>query len=137
MTFTFTFLILVAKSEQIRTLLVVQWLIICLAMQGMRVCSLVSELRSQCVCVCALLLSHVQLFVTPWTVDCQASLSMEFSRQEYWSGLPFLPPGNLPDPGIDPASPASTALAGRFSTAVPPGKSIRSHKSQGNLAHIP
>ena len=44
--------------------------------------------------------SHVQLFVTPWTVAHQAPLSMRFSRQEYWSGLPFPPPGELPDPGI-------------------------------------
>ena len=49
----------------------------------------------------------------------QGSLSMEFARQEHWSGLPFLPPGNLPDPGIEPASPA---LAGRFFTTVPPGE---------------
>ena len=45
-------------------------------------------------------LSHVQLFATPWTVAYQAPPSMEFSRQEYWSGLPFLSPGDLPDPGI-------------------------------------
>ena len=45
------------------------------------------------------LISSVQLFVTPWTVACQASLSMEFSRQEHWSGLPFPSPGDLPDPG--------------------------------------
>ena len=48
------------------------------------------------------LLSRVQLFVTPWTVACEAPLSMEFSRQEYWSGLPFSSPGDLPDPGIEP-----------------------------------
>ena len=46
-------------------------------------------------------LSHVRLFSTPWTVAHQAPLSMGFSRQEYWSGLPFPSPGNLPDPGID------------------------------------
>ena len=51
-------------------------------------------------------LSHVQLFVTPWTIAHQAPLSMEFSRQEYWSGLPFLSPGGLPHPGIEPGSPA-------------------------------
>ena len=45
-------------------------------------------------------LSHVQLFVTPWTVDHQAPLSMKFFRQEHWSGLPFPLPGDLPDPGI-------------------------------------
>ena len=47
-----------------------------------------------------LLLSHVRLFVTPWTVACQAPLSMEFSRQEYWSGVPFPSPGDIPNPGI-------------------------------------
>ena len=51
-------------------------------------------------------LSCVQLFVTPWTVAHQAPPSMEFSRQEYWSGLPFPSPGDLPDPGIEPGSPA-------------------------------
>ena len=54
-------------------------------------------------------LSHVQLFVASWTVACKAPLSMEFSRQEYWSGLPFSPPGFLPDPEIEPESPASTS----------------------------
>ena len=51
-------------------------------------------------------LSCVKLFVTPWTVAYQASPSMGFSRQEYRSGLPFPPPGDLPDPGIEPRSPA-------------------------------
>ena len=51
-------------------------------------------------------LSHVPLFVTPWTVARQAPPSMEFSRQGYWSGLPFPSPGDLPDPGIEPWSPA-------------------------------
>ena len=46
-------------------------------------------------------LSHIQLFATPWTVAYQALLSMGFSRQEYWSGLPFPSPGDLPDPGIE------------------------------------
>ena len=62
----------------------------------------------------ACMLSPVQLFVTPWTVAHQAPLSMGFSRQEYWSGLPFPPPGDLPDPGIKPASLTSPALAGGF-----------------------
>ena len=53
----------------------------------------------------------------PMTVDHQAPLSMEFSKQEYWIGLPFLPPGDLPDPGIEPISLKSPALAGRFFTA--------------------
>jgi len=50
--------------------------------------------------------SHVRLFDTPWTVAYQASQSMGFSRQEYWSGLLFPSPGDLPDPGIKPGSPA-------------------------------
>ena len=55
-------------------------------------------------------LSRVQHFVAPWTVACQAALSMGFSRQEYQSGLPFPSPGDLPDPGIEPQSPVSPAL---------------------------
>ena len=50
-------------------------------------------------------LSHVQLFVAPWTIDYQVPPSMGFSRQEYWSGLPFPSPGDLPKPGIEPGSP--------------------------------
>ena len=60
-------------------------------------------------------LSHIQLFATPWAVSCQASLSMEFSRQEYWSGLPLPSPENLPYPGkvgIKAVSPTSPSLAG-------------------------
>ena len=60
--------------------------------------------------------SHVQFFATPWTVACQAPLPMGFSRQECWSGLPCLLPGDLPDPGIEPASLMSPALAGGFFT---------------------
>ena len=56
-------------------------------------------------------LSHVQLFATPWTVALQDPLSMGFSRQKYWSGLPFPSPGDLPDPGIKPRSPALQANA--------------------------
>ena len=54
--------------------------------------------------------SRVQLFVTLWTVDHQAPLSMGFSRQVYWSGLPLSPPGDLPNPGMESMSPASLAL---------------------------
>ena len=54
--------------------------------------------------MCAQSFSHAQLFETPWTVAHQATLSMEFSRQEYWSGLPCPPPGDLPNPGIEPRS---------------------------------
>ena len=58
--------------------------------------------------------TRVQLFVTLWTVAYHTPLSLGFSRQEYWSGLPFASPGKLPDPGIEPASLRSPALAGRF-----------------------
>ena len=58
------------------------------------------------------MLSRGQLFATPWTVAHQAPLSMEFSSQEYWSGLPFPLPGNLPHPGLEPVSAVSPALAG-------------------------
>ena len=61
-------------------------------------------------------------FVTPWTSALQVPLSMGFSRQKYWSELPFPPPGDLPDPGIKSVSPASPPLAGRFFTTEPPGK---------------
>ena len=60
--------------------------------------------------------SRIGLSVTPWTVACQAPLSMGFSRHEYWRGLSFPSPGDLPDPGIKPASPISPVLAGRFFT---------------------
>ena len=59
------------------------------------------------VCVCVLLLSCVQFFATLWTVAHQGSLSMDFSREEYWSGLPFPTPGDLPDQGIEPVFPVS------------------------------
>ena len=60
--------------------------------------------------------SCVQLFVTPWTVAHQAPLSMGFPRQEYCGGLPFPPPGDVPDPGIEPTSLMSPALASSFFT---------------------
>ena len=60
-------------------------------------------------------------FATPWTVACQVPLSMGFPRQEHWSGLPFLSPAEIPDPGIEPVSPA---LANEFLTTDPPGKSM-------------
>ena len=66
-------------------------------------------------------LSYVWLFATPWTVAHQALLSMGFPRQEYWSGLPFSSPGDLSDPGIEPACPA---LTGGCFTTEPPGKPI-------------
>ena len=64
-------------------------------------------------------LSRVRLFVTPWTVAHQMPLSIEFFRQEYWSGLPFPSPGDLPSPGIKPGSPTLQADA---LTSEPPGK---------------
>ena len=83
-----------------------------------------------CVCVCARTclhaqsLSHVQLFTNPWTVARQAPRSMEFSRQGYWSGLPFPSPRDLPNPGIEPVSPVFPALASRFFTTEPPRKPL-------------
>ena len=68
------------------------------------------------VCVCACALSPVWLFTMPWTLACQAPLSMGFSRQEYWSRLPWPPLGDLPDPGIEPGSLMSPALPGVFFT---------------------
>jgi len=67
-------------------------------------------------------LSCVQLFATLWTVVYQAPLSMEFSRQEHCSGLPCPPPGDLPDPGIEPACSTSSALASGFFPTSAPGK---------------
>ena len=61
-------------------------------------------------------LSRVRLFVAPWTVARQAPLSVGFSREEHWSGLPCPPPGDLPDPGIEPMTPVSSAMAGGFFT---------------------
>ena len=63
----------------------------------------------QHMCAHAQPLSRVWLIVTPWTIACEAPLSMEFSRQEYWSGLPFPSPGDLPDAGIEPGSPVLQA----------------------------
>ena len=72
-----------------------------------------------CVCVYAHMLSHfsfIRLFSTLWTVAHQDPLSMGFSRQEYWGGLPYPTPGDLPNPGIKPASVPFPTLAGRFFT---------------------
>ena len=63
-------------------------------------------------------------FEIPWTVAHQAPLSMGFSRREYWSGVPFLPPRDLPTQGIKPTSPAFPALTGRVFTPEPSGKPI-------------
>ena len=74
------------------------------------------------VCVC--LVSHVQLFANLWTVAHRAPLSMGCPRPEYWSGLPFPPPGDLPYLEIKPVS---SALAGRFLTTEPPGNPLQFH----------
>ena len=62
--------------------------------------------------------------MTPWTVTFQAPLSVGFSRQEYWSGLPFPLPGDLSDPGIELTSPVASALAGEFFTTEPPVRAM-------------
>ena len=75
--------------------------------------------------MCAQLPSLVGLFATIWTVACLSPLSMGFLRQEYCSRLPFPPPGDLPDPGIKPTSPASPASAGGFFITAPPRKPLK------------
>ena len=84
--------------------------------------------------------SRVRLFATPWTAPGQAPLSMGFFSQESWSGLPCPPPGDLPSPGVKPASVASPALAGKFFTtlgspalAIPPVKPKQPHKGLQSL----
>ena len=77
--------------------------------------------------LCAIL-SHVQLFVIPWTLAHQAPLSLEFSRQEYWNRFSFPSPGDLTNHGIKPKSPVSPALANTFFTSVPPGKPSKTMK---------
>ena len=84
-------------------------------------------------CVCAQPLSHVQRFATPGTAAHRGPLSMEFSRQEYWSELSFPSPGDLPDSGIGSASLAPSALAGKFLTTVTPGKPKQSSLSWFNF----
>ena len=82
--------------------------------------------------------SHVQLFATLWTVTCQAPLSTGFSKQEYWSGLPCPPPpGDLPDPGIEPASLTSPELAGRFFTTNATWEALPGLKHQLFTQHFP
>ena len=73
-------------------------------------------LSSRLVCCMLRRFSCVWLFATPWTVACQAPLFMGFLSQEYWRGLPCLPPGNLPKPGIEPVSLTSLAFTGQFFT---------------------
>ena len=68
--------------------------------------------------VCHFSFKSVQLFVTPWTVICLSSLPMEFSREEYWSGLPFPSPGDIPNPGVKPRS---FAMQAESLPSEPPG----------------
>ena len=77
-----------------------------------------------CLCVYVCVLSHVQLFATLWTAVHQAPLSMGYFRQEYWNGLPFPPPGDLPDPVNKLTSPASPALQTDSLPLEPPGKPV-------------
>ena len=97
-----------------------------------------SHLTSRCICHCRSsisapgphppwvsmlsLISHVRLCVTPWIIACKPPLPMAFSRQGYWSGLPCPPPGDLPDPGTEPGSPA---LQADYLPCEPPGKLFR------------
>ena len=74
------------------------------------------------------MLNCVRFFAAPWAVAHKAPLPMEFSRQENWSGLPFPTPGDLPDPGIEPASPASPALAGGFFTSSATCETLKKKK---------
>ena len=86
-------------------------------------------------CACLLsCFSRVQLCATPWTVAHQAPLSMGFSRQEYWSGLPCPPPGDLPIPGMEPVSLMSTALAGGFFTTSATREAHVVHESESEVA---
>ena len=77
--------------------------------------------------------SHVNSLVTPWTTACQTLLSMGFPRQEYWNGLPFPSPWDLPNPGIEPTSPT---LAGGFFTTEPPGTVHESIWNARNKCHL-
>ena len=73
---------------------------------------------------CSVVQSWDTLSAIPWSVARQGPLSIGFSREEYWSGLPFPSPSGLPDPRIEPGSPESPALAGGFCTTAPPGKPL-------------
>ena len=91
----------------------------CHFLRGERICINDFSLnRNVCVCAHACSLGHMQLFATLWSVAHQGPLSMGFPRQEYCSVLPFPTLGNLPNPGTEPVSPVSPALAGRFFTTI-------------------
>ena len=92
-------------------------------------------LHDGCVCVRARPRSVLSDSATPWTVACQAPLSVRFSRQEYWSGFPFTPPGDLPDAGIKPVSPVSPALAAGLFITVLPGEHLQASSHPGAAQH--
>ena len=81
--------------------------------------------------MCLCVLSHVQLFATPWTVAHQAPLPMGLSQQEYWSRLPFPSPGDLPNPGMEPASPALTG--GFFTTGATWEVTFKGEYKEGDI----
>ena len=87
-----------------------------------------SEFYTLHTCECAQSLSCIRLFATPWTVALQTPLSVGFSRQEYWSGLPCPPPGDLPTPGIEHMSHVSCTAGGFFITVTPGNMHFRLHK---------
>ena len=80
-----------------------------------------------CTATRCLVAQFVRLYAAPWTVACQAPWYIEFSRQEYWSALPFPTPGDLPDSGMELVSLAASALVGRFGTTAPAGKPINEY----------
>ena len=82
--------------------------------------------------MCTQSFSHVQFFVTLWTVACQAPLSMGFSRQEYWSGVPYPPPWALSNPGIEPMSSVYLPWICEFFITETPGKPVRAHSILSN-----
>ena len=87
-----------------------------------------------CVCVCVCVRAHaqplryVQIFVTQWAAACQVALSMGFSRQQYWSKLPFPSLGDLPGPGIEPTSPEPPELADEFFTTASSTKPLENRE---------
>ena len=91
----------------------------CIFLQRKQISCFLTVFQECRLLMCVCMFSHVQFFETLWTIAHQASLPMGFPRQEYWSGLPWSPPGDLPDPGTESASPA---VASRFFTAEPSGK---------------
>ena len=100
----------------------IEYNVICLLDGGEPFLRVLCQISHSCVCVPSHF-SRVRHFATLWTVARQAPLSIGFSRPEYWSGLPFLPPEDLPNPGIKPASRVPLALAGRF-PSISAGKEL-------------